>query len=188
MLQLSSFGGELCGSCSHNKVEMTAAQARATAKREGLELVTADRETGFECVEKKRKQFRVRVRRGDAKISLGSFKTAEEAALAYARHVSAVGRASKVRGVAAAAVAAARSRQLTPAQVREKEAHARATAESEHLKLEASDENKTGFKGVTSAFMRYHARVKENGQKKQLGSFETATEAAIKDGDVLGFT
>ena len=66
---------------------LTAEQARASAVREGVELVPANNESGFRGVQHTHGKFNARVREGGRQRHLGYFDTAEEAALAYARRI-----------------------------------------------------------------------------------------------------
>ena len=65
---------------------MSAAEARRQAEAEGLTLVRSSNSTGYRGVFKMRSKFQAR---GGQERNLGSFGTAEEAALAYARHIGA---------------------------------------------------------------------------------------------------
>ena len=61
---------------------------RSQAEAEGLTLLKADNKTGYFGVYHKTgypKPYEAQVRRGGKKVSLGSFATAEEAALCVAR-------------------------------------------------------------------------------------------------------
>ena len=66
---------------------MTAAEAHAAAAAEGLALVRADNATGFKGVyhQPGQQTFKADVRHGGRNNALGTFVTAEEAALAVAR-------------------------------------------------------------------------------------------------------
>jgi hypothetical protein len=71
-------------------VPLTADQARAAAAAEGLELVPSQSgETGYRGVCKKGGGFVARVRENGTFRCLGTFRTAIEAALCYARHIGA---------------------------------------------------------------------------------------------------
>ena len=75
---------------------LTAAEARQQAQAEGLTLLLADNnKTGYFGVlhmPGRPKPYLTQVRRGGQQVSLGSFATAEEAALAFARHHATVRR------------------------------------------------------------------------------------------------
>ena len=66
-----------------------AARRRGSAKAEGLTLLVADHKTGYFGVRLnkrcKTEPYQARVRRGGQQVNLGSFATAEEAALRVAR-------------------------------------------------------------------------------------------------------
>jgi len=70
--------------------ELTAEQAKAQARAEGLALVRADTDSGFKGVTRERGWFKAQAREGGKGIHLGTFSTPETAALAYARRVAAV--------------------------------------------------------------------------------------------------
>ena len=53
---------------------------------EGLQLVTADNDTGFACVRRKGSKYEAFVKVGGIVMLLGTFATAQEAALQVARH------------------------------------------------------------------------------------------------------
>ena len=148
-------------------VEQTdAAEAtRRQAEAEGLTLLPADNKTGYLRVYevsglRGSRQFAASVRRAGKKVHLGSFSTAEEAALAYAR-------TPEARGEVATS---------NPAPLTAEEAVEQATAEG--LKLESSD-SASGYRGVSYEGSRYHARLGRDGRRANLGSFATAEEAAL---------
>jgi len=70
--------------------ELTAEQAKAQARAEGLALVRADTDSGFKGVTRERGWFKAQAREGGKGIRLGNFGTPEAAALVYARHVAAM--------------------------------------------------------------------------------------------------
>jgi hypothetical protein len=53
---------------------------------EGLQLVPADNDTGFACVSRNGSKYQASVTVGGIVMRLGSFATAQEAALQVARH------------------------------------------------------------------------------------------------------
>ena len=76
---------------------LTEEQARTTAAQEGLELVPSNNTCGFKGVSRCRSgKFQAHVSEFGKEQHLGTFATAEEAALAFARHVG-TGRAAKMR-------------------------------------------------------------------------------------------
>ena len=139
------------------------------AEAEGLTLLKADNKTGYFGVyhpyPSKPKPYQAQVRRGGNKVSLGSFATAEEAALCVAR---------SPEGQEAAKKAAA------PPPLTSEEA--RQQAEAEGLTLFKAD-NKTGYFGVSLTYPSkpkpYQARVRRGGKMVSLGHFATAEEAAL---------
>jgi len=112
----------------------------------------------------KTKPYRAQVRRGGKLVSLGSFATAEEAALCVAR---------SPEGQAAAKRAAA------PPPLTSEEAWQQ--AEAEGLTLLKAD-NTAGYFGVVHKpghRTPYQARVRRGGKQVSLGHFTTAEEAAL---------
>ena len=75
---------------------MTEAEARRLAAEEGLQLVPADNATGWKGVSHLStpnliKPYKAQIKQGGKDRSLGTFATAAEAALAYARHLGPAG-------------------------------------------------------------------------------------------------
>ena len=141
----------------------------AQAEAEGLVLLVAENTTGYFCVvlasPGKPKPYMARVKRGGKNVSLGSFATAEEAALCIAR---------SPEGQAAAQKAAAVAPSLTSKQARQQ-------AQAEELTLRVA-ENGTSCFGVYHKSNRpkpYQAQVRRGGKTVNLGCFATAEEAAL---------
>ena len=107
--------------------------------------------------------FRVKIRRSGKQILLGSFVTAEEAALVLAR-------SPEGQALAAEEVAVMTSEE------------ARQQAQAEGLTLRVA-KNKAGYFGVhlnqPGQPKPYQARVTRGGKSVQLGSFANAEEAAL---------
>ena len=105
------------------------------------------------------------MRRGGKQVSLGSFATAEQAALYIAR--SPEGQEAVERAAAAPPLTGEEARQQ---------------AQAEGLTLRVA-ENKAGYSGVSlvprSNSNPYQARVKRGGKDVSLGRFATAEEAAL---------
>eukprot|EP00964_Phaeocystis_antarctica_P141824 scaffold106932_cov64-Phaeocystis_antarctica.AAC.7 len=148
---------------------MRSAQAQQQAQAEGLTLLVADNKTGYLGVSLNNpgrpKPYKTQVRRGSKSVSLGSFATAEEAALCVAR---------SPEGRAAAAERAAAAAPLTSEEARQQ-------AQAEGLTLRVAD-NKTGYFGVhlkPGKPKPYQARVWRGGQQVSLGTFATTEEAAL---------
>ena len=147
---------------------LTADEARAKAAAEGLELVPSlSNETGFKGVSVQGGGYQTNLRENGKQRYLGSFASAEEAALCYARHV----------GAGRAAAEAAEARGAVPQPLTADEA--RATAAAEGLELVPSASSESGFKGVTVQGGGYHAKLWVNGKQRYLGTFATAEEAAL---------
>eukprot|EP00964_Phaeocystis_antarctica_P064310 scaffold38671_cov57-Phaeocystis_antarctica.AAC.8 len=148
-----------------------ASEAHAEAQAEELTLLVSANKTGFFGVYLSNypgnpKPHQARVWRGGKDVSLGSFVTAEEAALRVAR--SPEGRA------AAAARAAA------PAPLTSEEARRQAQAEGLTLRVA---ESKTGYFGVTldkpGRPRPFKAQLRRGGKQVSMGHFATAEEAAL---------
>eukprot|EP00964_Phaeocystis_antarctica_P090323 scaffold57761_cov62-Phaeocystis_antarctica.AAC.4 len=150
---------------------MSSEEAWQQAQAEKLTLLVAENksQTGYFGVAHrpgKPKPYQAKVWRGGKNVSLGSFATAEEAALCVAR---------TPEGHAAAAERAAAAAPLTSKEVRQQ-------AQAEELTLLVA-ENQAGYFGVTLAKKPgqprpYQARVRRGGKQVHLGSFATAEEAA----------
>ena len=162
---------------------MTAAEAIAAAEAEGLALRTAETATGYRHVwpnpGNASKPFVAQLHGGSngrekphgKEKYLGIFATAEEAALAVARHLGA-----KVRSIGP-------TYSLTAA-----EAHAAAAAEGLTL---VKANTLTGYKGVsrrqvgsihphTCAYSPYQVHITRHGVSEYLGAFATVEEAALE--------
>ena len=133
------------------------------AAAEGLTLERSDNATGFRGVKRNGRRFAAQISNGSGgNTYLGTFDTAEEAALAFARAKAAA--APEEVDLEAAAAEAVRQ------------------AAAEGLTLERSD-NATGFRGVYSNVAswqrRFVARIRDDNGKTHLGTFDTAEEAAL---------
>ena len=139
------------------------------AEAEGLTLLRSDNSTGFKGVgfssSRKSKPYQAQMKRGGKSVSFGSYATAEEAALCYARSLPAQ----------AAAAAPPEPPPLTAEE-------ALRQAQAEGLTLLRSD-NSTGYKGVAfnsnTKGKPYQAKVRRGGKTVHLGYFTTAEEAAL---------
>jgi hypothetical protein len=140
------------------------------AQAEKLTLLVANNSTGYFGVVLAKpgqpKPYQAQVMRGGNTVYLGSFATAEEAALCIAR---------TPEGQAAAAERAAAAPPLTSEEARQQ-------AQAEKLTLLVAD-NTTGYFGVhldrPGKHKPYRAMVKRGGKMEYLGSFATAEEAAL---------
>jgi hypothetical protein len=144
---------------------LSASEAVQQAAVEGLTLERADTVSGFTGVARasnsKRTRFMARLQGTHGNTYLGTFDTAEEAALAHAR----------ARG---------------PQEEKEPLTAAEAVrqAEAEGLTLARSDANTTGFTAVTSLpsgrfYARGDGRTAGHPSARTLGTFDTAEEAAL---------
>jgi hypothetical protein len=144
-------------------------EALQQARAEGLTLLVAKGKTGYFGVLGKPghpKPYQVRVWRGGKHAYLGTFATAEEAALCVAR---------SPEGQAEAAKRAAAAAPLTSEVARQQ-------AQAEKLTLLVA-KGKTGYFGVhlgkPGRPKPYQAQVSRGGKKVPLGHFATAEEAAL---------
>ena len=150
---------------------MTREQALQQAHAEGLVLRRADSKPGYANVSVqsgiKPKPYLAQVSRNGRQVHLGSFTTAEEAALCLARLPE------RQAAAAAAAAAVLPKVPLTGEQALQQ-------AEAEGLTLRKAD-NKAGYANVSvmSGAKPYIALVGRSGGKVHLGSFATAEEAAL---------
>ena len=144
---------------------LTAEEAVQQAEAEGLTLLRSESSsTGYKGVSFNSgmaKPYRAEVRRGGKLVSLGSFVTAEEAALCHARTPE-----------AQAAMAAAAAAPPEPPPLTAEEAVQQ--AEAEGLMLLRSESSSTGYKGVSIYSGRYRAVA-----KVYIGIFATLEEAAL---------
>jgi len=150
-------------------VPPTSEEARQQAQAEELTLLVAKGKTGYFGVLGKPgqpKPYQVRVWRGGKQEVLGTFATAEEAALCVAR--SPEGRAEAAKRAAAAAP-------LTSEVARQQ-------AQAEELTLLVAD-NKTGYfnvhLGKPGKPKPYQVRARRDRKMVHLGMFATAEEAAL---------
>jgi hypothetical protein len=147
---------------------LTSEEARLQAQAEKLTLLVAENQAGYFGVyliqPGRPKPYQAKLWRGGKNVHLGSFATAEEAALCVAR--SPEGRAA----------AAKRAAVLTSEGARQQ-------AQAEKLTLRVAPENKTGYFGVylnrPGQPKPYQARVRCGGKTVHLGYFATAEEAAL---------
>ena len=141
-----------------------------TAATEGLLLERSKKSSsGFKGARACNHKFIAEPYTAGRKCRLGAFDTAEEAALAVARH-------RKVERVSLAKEAVPRA--LTAQQADEPALtaqQAKTAAVREGLTLELSSESSTGFKGVEHG--RFEAR-RTVGDRRRLGLFNTTEEAA----------
>ena len=158
------------GSTPPAAAPLTSEEARQQAEAEGLTLLVADNKAGYfgVCLIKpgQPKPYYAMVTRAGKQVYLGSFATAEEAALCIAR--SPEGQEAAKRAAAAPPLTSEEARQQ---------------ARAEGLTLLKAD-NKAGYFGVNyntqaSKSKPYQARVWRGGKQVSLGSFATAEEAAL---------
>ena len=155
---------------------MTAEEALRQAETEGLTLLKSESNaSGYRGVafnsSCKSKPYKVKGRRGGKTVHLGSYATAEEAALCYARTPEAQG------AVAAAAAAPPKPPPLTAEEAVQQ-------AEAEGLTLLRSERSNSGYSGVHlgssgNKSKPYQAKVRRGGKDVHLGYYTTAEEAAL---------
>ena len=150
---------------------LTSEEARQQALAEGLTLLKADNTAGYFGVSHQPgqpKPYQAKVRRGGNTVHLGSFATAEEAALCVAR-------SPEGQEAAKRAAAPPPAPPLTSEEVRQQ-------AQAEGLTLLKADST-TGYFGVylnkPGRPKPYQAKLKCGGKTVRLGSFATAEEAAL---------
>jgi len=145
---------------------LTSEEARQQAQAEGLTLRVAEKnKSGYCCVYHKAgsRPYQASVKRGGKDVHLGSFVTAEEAALCVARSAE------------EQAAAGSPPPPLTSEEARQQ-------AQAEGLTLHVA-ENKSGYFGVgyrPGKPKPYQLRVRRGGKEVHLGSFVTAEEAALR--------
>ena len=153
---------------------MTAEQALQQAQAQGLTLQRADNKTGYKSVSMllgRPKPYQAQVWCSTGTVSLGTFATAEEAALCVA--LSPEGQAQAARRAAAALPRT----ELTKEQVLQQ-------AQAEGITLRKAD-SKSGYANVSVLSVSplrnkpYLAQVYHNGHAMNLGTFATAEEAAL---------
>ena len=144
---------------------MTAAEAVALAEAEGLVLARSDDNqsgylnVGLNANASAGSRYSAVIKKDGQKSHLGSYATAEEAALHVARHANEAGAAKPPPMTAVEAVA---------------------LAEAEGLVLTRSNNNQSGFLNVgVSANPSARCRYSANGKDIFFGSFATAEEAAL---------
>jgi len=149
---------------------VAAVVATEALRAEKLTLLVADNSAGYFGVSLDRpgkpKPYQARVWRGGKDVYLGTFATAEEAALCVAR---------TPEGQAVAAERAAAAPALTSEEARQQ-------AQAEKLTLRVA-ESSTGYFGVyrgkPGLSKPYRAEVRRGGKNVHLGCFATAVEAAL---------
>ena len=145
---------------------LSAEEALAAAAAEGLELPRASSASGYCGVSAKGASgFSASIRVAGKREHLGTFASAEEAALAYAR------RCAATRGPPPAPP--------VPEEVRRE-------AAAEGLELATTAKSSTGFEGVAEQrgrdgrmTGRFKAEIRVNGRRECLGSYASAEEAAL---------
>jgi len=148
-------------------------RALQQAQAAGITLRKANNKSGYKNVSitpgSRPRPYLAQLRDNGKLVTLGSFATAEEAALCVARSPAGQAAAERV-------AAAARPRPTPP--TREQ---ALRQAQAEGVTLRRAD-NKTGYANVYVNYARtkpYHAQVSRMGSHITLGSFATPEEAAL---------
>ena len=158
---------------------LTAKEAVAAAEAQGLELVKSSRSaTGFYGVAKThRGTFYPQISEAGKKRSLGTYKTAEEAALIRAQHIGPE-QAAALQERAMSALEKERVVALEKPVRTAKEAIA--AAEAQGLELVKSSRSATGFYGVVEKRSgTFEVQIMEAGKKRCLGTYKTAEGAAL---------
>jgi len=151
---------------------LTQQQARDVAAAEGLLLVQSSKSgTGFKnvCWLKRSSNYGAKVYKDGQQCDLGTFATAEEAALAYARAIG------KERAATEASIAMVEVRDPLTA------AGALEAAAGADLELLRSPTGGSGFVGVHKNNGGFQARV----SGRHIGTFKTKEEAALERARVL---
>ena len=156
------------------RTQLTREQALQQAQAEGITLRKVDSKSGFANVSvlsgsHRFKPYIAQVRHSGKPLNLGTFATAEEAALCVARSPEARAAAERAGAVV-----------LPRTQVTREQAPQQALAEG--LALRKSD-NTSGYANVTVHHGRsnqpYQAKVSRGGKTVTLGTFATAEEATL---------
>ena len=153
------------------RTQLTREQALQQAQAEGITLRKVDSKSGFANVSvlsgsHRFKPYMAQVRHSGKPLNLGTFATAEEAALCVARSPEA--RAAAERAGAVVLPRTQVTREQAPQQ-----------AQAEGLALRKSD-NTSGYANVTVHHGRSNkAKVSRGGKTVTLGTFATAEEAAL---------
>ncbi|EOD28286.1 hypothetical protein EMIHUDRAFT_114210 [Emiliania huxleyi CCMP1516] len=135
------------------------AAAPLATEAEGLRLhLSSSNATGYRGVREHSGRYQAKHRAGERMVYLGTFATAVEAAVAYAR-------------------AAGEYQPPAPPTV---------ATEAEGLRLHVSSITSTGYKGVHADRSRYQATHSVGGKQVYLGSFATAVEAAVAYARAVG--
>ena len=164
----------MCGGCKFTKPclqQSMASKARQQAQAENLTLLVAENKTGYFGVAHqpgRPKPYQAQVSGGGKLVYLGSFATAEEAALCVAR--SPEGQRQAQRSAA------------EPVPLTSEEARQQAQAEGLTLAGLTLAAGSTGYFGVSHRPNRskpYNTHVRRGGKMVHLGCFATAEEAAL---------
>ena len=162
---------------------MTAAEALAAAEAEGLTLFKSETSSGYRAVQKNgdgdQKGYRAVVRKDGEKKTLGTYNTAEEGALAVARHFKVVYPDGPPPEVI---------RHHRPPKPPMSLAEVYAAAKAEGLTLLRA-ENATGYRNVglsNNQTLPYKVEVRHETHYKYLGNYKTPEEAALEVARFLG--
>jgi len=152
------------------------------AEAQGLRLhLSSDNKTGYLNVREDRRTtpgarpFTAAYREDGRTVSLGTFLTAVDAAVAYAR------RAGEVPGEETGAKERAEARAARREEPAAKHSEKGKATEAEGVRLRLSNISETGYRGVVRAPQgRFSAAIQEGAakRKRSLGIFDTAEEAA----------
>ena len=204
-------GGEAAaaeGSSNTGRAPAERQEAAVATEAEGLRLHLSNGSTGYKGVYEQFGRFQAKRKVGGRLAHLGTFGTAVEAAVAYARTIgeyqppsqpsSAEGvaprhvqvleeEADDEDDVAARAESEAGSGEARAVGEVEEEMEVEApAAEAEGLRLHLSS-NSTGYRGVfKQSSGRFHARRRVDGRNVSVGTFDTAVEAAVAYARAVG--
>ena len=117
-------------------------------------------------------RFSAQHQRDGKKTCLGTFDTAVEAAVAYAKHVKSLGATLEEDEEEVEMIEAEKVGMETSSTNGE-------VAEAAGLRLHLSEKNPTGYRGVRSSGGRFVAQHTLDGKYTYLGVFDTAVEAAV---------
>ncbi|EOD25865.1 hypothetical protein EMIHUDRAFT_206065 [Emiliania huxleyi CCMP1516] len=171
-----------CAACCVGEREGAPKPVQAVA--EGLQLhLSSSSRTGYTGVSLHRasRRFHAFRREGCKSVYIGTYCTAVEAAVAYARAAEQAGAGfAEPAELPSSSVDSPRAAEQVRAGFAEAPSVAASVAqEAEGLRLHLSSTNSTGYTGVSWTGSRFAVEIKLNGRRVHLGTFDTAVEAAV---------